>query len=95
MVYIHMPAFWVRAFSQKLVYRLVGFIRDEGAQIHNWMYFKQIIVKNTQFGQNWMVGAGNWKQFGIEKIKFSRSGRHIHIRLWQTDPNVHSVQCTL
>ena len=34
------------------------FIRDEGAQIQNWVYFEQIIVKSTQFGQMWMLFYG-------------------------------------
>ena len=36
------------------------FIRDRGTQIvYNWVYFGQIIVKSTQFGQNWVLPFEN------------------------------------
>ena len=56
----------------------------------NWVYFGQIIVKNTQFGHNWVLFF--WKRYtdgweirqnvGIEKVGFLTSGRHIHIQFW-------------
>ena len=60
----------------------------------NWVYFEQIIVKSMQFGQNlvlfcwkrvyWWVG--NWAKTGIEKVKFSSLGRHIHVWFWLKYP---------
>ena len=53
----------------------------------NWVYFEQIMVKSTQFEQNWMLFFRNWYSDGWiivrnidkEKVKFSRSGRYIHV----------------
>ena len=70
------------------------FIRDEGAHYINWVYFGQIIVKSTQFDQNWVLffrkwytdGWEIWQKIGIEIVRFSRSGRHIHVRFWWKNP---------
>ena len=51
------------------------FIRDKGAQITNWVFFGQIIVKSTQFGQHWVLFFWKWytdgweirQKIGIEK----------------------------
>ena len=50
----------------------------------NWVYFGQIIVKSTQLGENLVLFqkcyADGWEvrpKIGIEKVRFSRSGRHI------------------
>ena len=68
------------------------FIRDEGAQIAlNCVYLEQIMVKSTQFDQNWVLFFQKWytdgwvivQKIGIEKVKLSRSGRHIHIQFWR------------
>ena len=56
----------------------------------NWVYFEQIIVKSTQFEQNWVLFYWKWytngwvigRKIGIEKVRFSRFGRHIHVRFW-------------
>ena len=53
----------------------------------NWMYFGQIIVKSTQFDQNWVLFFRKWytdgweigQKIGIQKVRFLRSGRHIHV----------------
>ena len=45
----------------------------------NWVYFEQIIVKSTQFGQNWVLFYrkrynDEWvigRKIGIEKVQFS------------------------
>ena len=42
-----------------------GVIRDEGALI-NWVYFGQIFVKSTQFGQNWVLFFRKWYTDGWE-----------------------------
>ena len=60
----------------------------------NWVYFGQIIVKSTQFDPNWMLffrkwytdGWEIWQKIGIEIVRFSRSGRHIHVRFWWKNP---------
>ena len=44
----------------------------------NWVYVGQVIVKSTQFGQNWMIFfrkryTDGWKigqKIGIEKVRF-------------------------
>ena len=51
-------------------------------------------IKSTQFGQNWVlffqkryIDAWEIRQkIGIEIVRFSRSGRHIHIRFWWKYP---------
>ena len=56
----------------------------------NWVYFGQIVVKSTQFDPNWVLffrkwytdGWEIWQKIGIEIIRFSRSGRHIHVQFW-------------
>ena len=48
------------------------------------------IVKRTQFGQKWVLFFPKWytdgweirQKIGIEKVRFSRSSRHIHVRCW-------------
>ena len=58
----------------------------------NWVYFAQIIVKSTQFDPNWVLffrkwytdGWEIWQKIGI--VRFSRSGRHIHVRFWWKNP---------
>ena len=63
-------------------------------KLHNWVYFGQIIVKSTQFDQNWVLffqkwytdGWEIWQKIGIEIVRFSRSGRHIHVRFWWKNP---------
>ena len=53
----------------------------------NWVYFEQIIVKSTQFEQNWVLFYWQWytngwvigRKIGIEKVRFLRFGRHIHV----------------
>ena len=60
----------------------------------NWVYFGQIIVKSTQFDPNWVLffrkwytdGWEIWQKIGIEIVRFSRSGRHIHVRFWWKNP---------
>ena len=62
-----------------------------------WVYFELIIVKSTQFGakldaflskkkkkkkeytDGWVYG----QNIGIEKVKFSRFGKYIHVWFWQ------------
>ena len=47
-------------------------------------------VKSTQFGQNWVLFFRKWyidgweirQKIDIEVVRFSRSGRHIHVRFW-------------
>ena len=58
------------------------------------MYFGQIIVKSTQFDQNWVLffrkwytdGWEIWQKIGIEIVRFSRSGRHITYDLVKEPP---------
>ena len=65
--------------------------RRRGPNYIKWVYFGQIIVKSTQFGQNWVLFFRKWYtdrwEFrqkigtGIEKVRISMSGRHIHIMI--------------
>ena len=56
----------------------------------NCVYFGKIIVKSTQFGQNWVLFfqkryTDGWEirqKIVKEKVRFLRSGRHIHMRFW-------------
>ena len=60
----------------------------------NWVYFGQIIVKSTQFDQNWVLffqkwytdGWEIWQKIGIQIVRFSRSGRHIPVQFWWKNP---------
>ena len=69
-----------------------GVQRRRSPNYINWVYFGQIIVKSTQFDQNWVLFFRKWytdgreirQKVGIVKVRFSRSGRHIHIK-------VHSI----
>ena len=55
---------------------------------------EQIMVKSTQFEQNWVLFFQKWYtdgwvivwQIGIAKVQFSRSGRHIHVQFWRKYP---------
>ena len=66
----------------------------------NWVYFGQIIVKSTQFDPNWVLffrkwytdGWEIWQKIGIEIVRFSRSGRHIHVRFWWKNPPPGELQ---
>ena len=61
--------------------------RQKSPNYINWSYFEQIVVKSTQFGQNWVLFYRKWYtdgwiigwKIGIEKVKlkFSRCSRHI------------------
>ena len=81
-----MPAFW-GAFSRNLVLRSGGFIRDEGAQITLigciWGKKAPNLVKLGAFFRKWYTDGWEVRQkIGIEIVRFSRSGRHIHILFW-------------
>ena len=62
--------------------------RGRSPNYTNWVYLGQIIVKSTQFGQNWVHFFRKWytdgweirQKNGIEKVRFLTSGRHIHVR---------------
>ena len=63
-----------------------GFSETKEPELHNWVYFGQILVESTLFGQNWvlpfekgiLMGGKLGKKIGMEKVRFSRSVRHIH-----------------
>ena len=60
LVYVYVPAFW-GTFSQNLVYRSGGFHqRQRSPNFKIGHIFEQIIVKSTQFEQNWVQ---NWVLF--------------------------------
>ena len=69
--------------------------RRRSPNYRNWVYFGQIIVKSTQFDPNWVLffrkwytdGWEIWQKIGIEIVRFSRSGRHIHVRFWWKTPS--------
>ena len=52
--------------------------------------FGQIVVKCSQFCQNWVLFFQKWstdeweigQKIGTEEVRFLRSGRHIHLRFW-------------
>ena len=58
-------------------------MKEPIAKLHKSVYFGQIIVKNTQFGLSFQNG---WEEIGqnigIEKVRLSRSSRHIDVRFW-------------
>ena len=63
-------------------------------KLHKLGVFGQIIVKSTQFDPNWVLffrkwytdGWEIWQKIGIEIVRFSRSGRHIHVPFWWKNP---------
>ena len=64
------------------------FIRDEIAQISKLgVFWANYSKKHTQFGQNWVLFyrklyTDGWvirEKIGIEKVRFSKFGRHIHV----------------
>ena len=89
MVYVYVPAFR-GAFSRNLVYLSGVSSGMEEPKFKNWVYFEQIIVKSTQFGQNWVLFCRKWytdgwvigQKIGIEKVRFWKFGRHIHVWFW-------------
>ena len=84
------------AFSRNLLWRSTGFHpqRWRSPNYINWVYFRQTFVRNNQFGQKWVLFFRNWytdgweigQKIGIGKVRFSRSGRHIHVRFWWEYP---------
>ena len=68
--------------------------RRRSSNYINWVYFGQITVKSTQFGQNWVLFFQKWyvdgweirQKIGIGKVLFSTSSRYIHIRFWRKYP---------
>ena len=90
MVYVYVPAFWV-AFSLNLVQRSGGFSSEtKEPKLHkvgvfwaNYCEKHPIWSKLGAFLSKlvyWWVG--NWAKYGIEKVRFSRYGRHTHIQFW-------------
>ena len=69
-----------------------GVFRKE-PRIKNCVYFEQFCKKH-QFGQNWVLFyrkryTNGWvigQTIGIEKVKFSRFGRNIHVRFGRKYP---------
>ena len=91
MVYVYVPAFWGRFFA-KFSIAIGGFSSEtKEPKFKNLVFFMQIIVKSTQFGQNWVLFYRKWytdgwvigRKIGIEIVRFSRFGRHIHVRFWR------------
>ena len=91
----YVPAF-LGAFVQNLLQYSVGFYqRWRRLNYTDWVYFEQSIVKSTQFRQNWVLFSQRWytdgcvigRKIGIEKVKFSKSSRQIHVRFWQKYPS--------
>ena len=60
MVHARICAYLLKRFYQNWYSDGWVFIRDKGAQIKNWVYFEQIIAKNTQFEQNWVLFYQKW-----------------------------------
>ena len=63
-------------------------------KLHKLGVFWAKYCKSTQFGQNWVLFFRKWyidgweirQKIGIEIVRFSRSGRHIHVRFWWKYP---------
>ena len=65
------------------------------------------MVKSTQFEQNWVLFFREWytdgwvivRKIGIEKVKFLRPGRHIHVQFWRKYPLrgyiLHNSTCSV
>ena len=57
------------------------------------------MVKSTQFEQNWVLFIRKWytdgwvtlQKIGMEKVKFSRSGGHIHIKFCKSTPSANLI----
>ena len=72
------------------------FVTNEGAQFTNWVHFEQIMVKSTQFEQNWVL----WYEIGIligvngDKSRYSESQnfevRQVHPRIFE-DPPINNI----
>ena len=73
---------------------LWGHQRRKSPNYINWLYFQQIIIKNTQFGENCVLFHQKeytdffFQKIGMKKVKFSLSGRQIHVQL------INSQNCT-
>ena len=77
MVQVYVPAFW-GAISLNLVERSVDFHqRWRSPNYINWVYIEQIMAKSTQFEQSWVLIV---QKICMEKVKFSRFSRHIHVQ---------------
>ena len=91
---VYVPAFW-GVFFTKFGKGIDGFSSEmKEPNFINWVYLEQIIVKSTQFEQNWVFFYQKWytdvyvigRNIGIEKVKFWRFRRHIHLWLWHKYP---------
>ena len=81
-------AYLLRCFLAKFGIAIAGFSSErKELKLKNWVYFEQIIVKSMQSGQNWVLFYRKWyangrvirQKIGMEKFKFLRFDRHIHI----------------
>ena len=84
LVYVHVSAFW-GAFSRNLVKRSVGFYQRRGSpNLKIGCILSKLLLKKTNLGkigcfpiEKGILMVGCWEKIGIEKVKFSRFGRHI------------------
>ena len=70
-----------------------GFIT--GGNTHqNWVYFRKIDIKNTQFGHHWYIYIDEWNimpKINTAKVKITKfHRRHIHI-IWSKTPSSPSA----
>ena len=96
MVYVRICACLFRRFFAKFGIPIVGVfdIRDKGSQIEKLGVFWANYGKKHPIWANlgaflfkmvyWWVG--NSAKIGIEKVRFSKFGRHIHVQFWGEYP---------
>ena len=92
----HVPAHWECFFCDFWYKRWLGFHQREKHPIYRIrVYCEQIIMKSILFTPNWMCvivyeigmlimgGKWGWKHVSQEKVKISKSGRHIHHNIFE------------
>ena len=93
-----MCAYLLRCFFSKFGIAISGFSSEtKEPKLHKLGVFEEIFVKSTQIWQMlfYQIWYTDWwviqRKFGVKKVKFLRSCRHIHVRFWQKyHPHTHS-----
>ena len=91
-LYVYVPAFWGALFAKFGI--AIGRFSSETKEpkLHKLGVFGANYCKKHPIWSNWVLFFQKWyrptdgweirQKIGIEIVRFSRSGRHIHIRFW-------------
>ena len=95
MVYVYVPAF-LGALFREIWNTDRGFSSEKKPKFENWVYLEQILVKKHPICPNWVLFYRKWYTDGwlirqklgngIQKVRFSKFGRRIHLQFWGEYP---------